>query len=63
MPSSALLAWIEPRCGGFLAAFVGGEATSREPATRMCPSSQSAREWVEAEAAILGAPVEWQRNE
>jgi hypothetical protein len=64
MPKSGkLLAWIEPRCDGFLAAFVGGGATDRQPAMRICPSPQAAREWVEAEAAILDTPVEWERPE
>ena len=34
-----LLAWIEPRSGDeFLAAFVGGAATERAPATELCAS-------------------------
>jgi hypothetical protein len=53
------LAWIEPRCGAYLAAFVGGGATERHPATQVYPSSEEARRWVEAEAAALNVPVEW----
>jgi hypothetical protein len=54
-----VLAWVELRCGGFLAAFVGGGALDRGPATRVCPSPEAAREWVEDEAAALSVPVEW----
>jgi hypothetical protein len=54
-----VLAWVEPRCGKYLAAFVGGGAAGRQPATQACPSPEAAREWVEAEAAALNVPVEW----
>jgi hypothetical protein len=57
---SRLLAWVEPRNDvEFLAAFVGGAATTRAPATQLCVSSAEARQWVEDEAAEVGLPVEW----
>jgi hypothetical protein len=57
---SRLLAWVEPqRDNGFLAAFVGGAATRRAPATQVCLSLEEARHWVEGEAAEFGLPVEW----
>ena len=58
--SGKLLAWIEARADDeFLAAFVGGEAPKRRPATRLCSSPGEARCWVEQQAAALGVPVEW----
>jgi hypothetical protein len=42
-----------------VAAFVGGAATKRVPAMQLCASSEEARQWVEAEAAEFGLPVEW----
>jgi hypothetical protein len=47
-----LLAWIEPgddenEC---VAAFVGGSAPDRPPATRVCATPNEARKWVETEA-------------
>ena len=60
MPQSGkLLAWVEPTNGDFLAAYVGGAATKRWPATQLCASSDEARRWVEHDAAKLGVPVEW----
>jgi hypothetical protein len=57
---SKLLAWVEPQNGQeVLAAFVGGAATKRAPATQLCASSAEARKWVEDEAAAIGLPVEW----
>lgn len=57
---SKLLAWVEPRNDEeFLAAFVGGAATQRAPATQLCASPAEARQWVEGEASELGLPVEW----
>jgi hypothetical protein len=57
---SKLLAWIEPqRDDEFLAAFVGGSATERAPATQICASRAEARRWVEDEAAEFGLSVEW----
>ena len=57
---SKLLAWIEPRNDEmFLAAFVGGAATKRRPATNLCTSPDEARQWIEDEAAEMGLPVEW----
>jgi hypothetical protein len=59
--SGKLLAWIEP--GGdddeLVAAFVGGGAPDRAPATRVCATPDEAREWVETEAYALGVPVHW----
>ncbi|HME20437.1 MAG TPA: hypothetical protein VKI44_03600 [Acetobacteraceae bacterium] len=61
MPQSGkLLAWIEPHGGDeVLAAYVGGAAPTRQPATRRCASPGEGRQWVEQEAAVLGLPVEW----
>jgi hypothetical protein len=61
MPQSTrLLAWVEPRGDrAFLAAFVGGAAATRRPATQLCDSPELAREWVEDQAAEVGLPVEW----
>jgi hypothetical protein len=57
---SKLLAWVEPQSDDeFVAAFVGGAATKRVPAMQLCASSEEARQWVEAEAAEFGLPVEW----
>jgi hypothetical protein len=57
---SKLLAWIEPRGDAeFLAAFVGGAATKRVPAMRVCPTHDEARRWVEQEAAEFRLPIEW----
>jgi hypothetical protein len=58
--SSKLLAWVEPKDDDeFLAAYVGGAATKRWPATQLCASPDEARRWVEHDAAELGVPVEW----
>jgi hypothetical protein len=54
-----LCAWIEKRCNGFLAAFVGEDACARLPATRLFASPDEARQWVEVEAAAFGLPVKW----
>jgi hypothetical protein len=54
-----LLAWIEPQDDEYLGAIVGGGAPRRAPATRVCRSAEEARQWVEAQAAALGVPVEW----
>ena len=57
---SKLLAWVQPQNDDeFVAAFVGGAARQRMPATRICASVDKAREWVEHEAAEFGLPVEW----
>lgn len=57
---SKLLAWVEPMGNdAFLAAFVGGAATARAPATQLCASPEEARQWVNNEAADFGLPVEW----
>jgi hypothetical protein len=67
-PNGKLRAWIDRQHGGrFLAAFIGvatlpdgGTAVAdREPATRVCCSSDMARQWVEKEATEFGLPVEW----
>ena len=59
-PRTKLLAWVEPRNDAeFLAAFVGGAATQRAPATQLCASAAEARQWVEDEAAEFGLPVQW----
>ena len=62
-----LLAWITPCADNdYVAAFVSVEpatgsapATRSEPATCHAPSPEEARQWVEAEAATLGATIEW----
>jgi hypothetical protein len=55
-----LLAWVEPQGDDeVVAAFVGGAARQRAPATQVCGSVSEAREWVEHEAAEFGLPVEW----
>ena len=62
MPTSKLLAWIEPRNGDreYTAAFVSFlTASQRAPGTRRCGSVDEARQWVEREAAAFGVPVEW----
>ena len=60
MPTSPkLLAWIDPRNNGVLAAFIGAGATGSEPATRVCRSADEAREWIEAQATALNVGVEW----
>ena len=57
---SKLLAWVEARRDEeFVAAFVGGAATKRAPATQICASPEEARQWIEDEAAEFGLPVEW----
>ena len=58
--SSKLLAWVEShRHQEFLAAYVGGAATKRRPATQLCASLDDARQWVEHEPAALGLTVAW----
>jgi len=58
--SDTLLAWVRPDGDGeFLASFVGGAATKRRPATQLCGSLDRARQWIENEAAQIGAPIEW----
>jgi|KBSSwiStaDraftv2_1062776.scaffolds.fasta_scaffold7144752_1 hypothetical protein len=60
MPTSPkLLAWIDPRNNGVLAAFIGAGATGSRPATRVCRSADEAREWIEAQATALNVGVEW----
>jgi|GEM_PF-3292406 len=57
--SGKLLAWIEPCGDDVLAAYVGGAASTRQPATLRCASPDEGRQWVEQEAATLGIPIEW----
>jgi hypothetical protein len=55
-----LLAWIEAGADReFVAAFVGGGATRRLPATRLCASQDEARCWIDQQALSLGLPIEW----
>lgn len=63
-----LLAWIEPYGSGeFMGAFVGEHAVldppspgpRRAPATKLCPSPEEARQWVENQAMALGLPIKW----
>jgi hypothetical protein len=57
---SKLLAWIAPRRDEFVAAIVGAAAASvRAPATQLCASHDEAKQWIENEAAAIGAPIEW----
>jgi len=58
--TSKLLAWVKPfgDCE-YLASFVGGGATERPPAKQLFNSPSEARQWVEGEAAQIGAPIEW----
>ena len=57
---SKLLAWVEPQSDeAFVAAFVGGAAPQRVPATQVCASPEEAREWIEHQAAEFDLPVEW----
>jgi hypothetical protein len=67
-PCGKLRAWIERYSEDkYLAAFIGVAAlpgghmvpAGRPPATQICSSSNSARQWVESEAAAFGLPVEW----
>ncbi len=62
-PVGKLRAWVETRCGGFLGAFVGDNATTRTPATRLCASAEEAMRWIEVEAQAFGLPVEWVNRE
>jgi hypothetical protein len=56
-----LLAWIERRDGDEVEAAIVAAATAarRAPATQRCSSPSEAKQWVEDEAAALGAPIEW----
>ena len=55
-----LLAWIEPRGGGYLAAFVAkAELERRAPAIQQFRSQDEARQWVLKEAEAVRARVEW----
>ena len=55
----ALRAWVEPQGDQTLAAFIGLHETRRAPATRLFPSANEARKWIETEAAAIGLPVRW----
>ncbi|MEJ0015285.1 MAG: hypothetical protein WDN25_01730 [Acetobacteraceae bacterium] len=58
--TASLLAWIETRGGNaFLAAYNGACAHNREPATRLCGTTDEARSWLESEAKALGLPITW----
>jgi hypothetical protein len=58
--SNKLLAWVKPHGDrGFLASFVGGAATKRPPATQLFGSPDEAHQWIQGEAAQIGAPIEW----
>ncbi|MEA2742275.1 MAG: hypothetical protein QOF90_2794 [Acetobacteraceae bacterium] len=68
VPSGRLRAWIERYSDDkYLAAFIGVAVlpggsvapAERPPATHICSSSNSARQWVENEAMAFGLPVEW----
>ena len=67
-PNGKIRAWIEQYPENkYLAAFIGVAVTAggqmvparRPPATNICSSPHSARQWVEKEAAAFGLPVEW----
>jgi hypothetical protein len=55
----ALRAWTEAKGQTVLAAYVGVEAPTRAPATRVFSSEAEAQRWVETEAQVLGVPVVW----
>jgi len=60
MPHGKIIAWIEQKGSDrYQAAFVGGAATQRLPATQECTSHDDARQWIEAEADALGVPIQW----
>lgn len=54
-------AWIQPLDhGDFLAAFVEVNAPTQDlPVTKRCSSPDSAKRWIEAQAAAFGLPIEW----
>ena len=56
-----LLAWIEQhREDAFLASFVAAAtANIRAPASKLCCSHQTAREWIEGQAVAFDAILEW----
>jgi len=64
-----LLAWTEQsEKDTVLAAFIGEGALphhgreGRAPAIRQTSSFEEARQWVEAQAKLLGLPVQWLEN-
>jgi len=67
LSTAKLLAWTETAGGNEVtAAYVGGPAVSgafgmsrRPPARTVHPSLESARAWIEKEAATIGLPIEW----
>jgi hypothetical protein len=58
MMERKLIAWITTGQHGLEAAFVA-EGTKREPARRIFPNVEHARQWIEHEAAVLQASVKW----
>jgi hypothetical protein len=62
MSGGGLVAWIEPKGGHFMVAFVSAKTRwFRDPATRLFSAVEEARHWVEQEAAGLGGvPVLWE---
>ena len=59
-----IVAWIEPyHPRGVVASFVARDVSrTRRPATKLCPSPESAKQWIEAEAKALDASVEWKKG-
>jgi hypothetical protein len=64
MSGRGLVAWIEPKDGHYVAAFVSAKTRwLRDPATRLFSAVEEARRWVGQEAAALGGvPVVWERQ-
>jgi hypothetical protein len=62
-----LRAWIEPRGGKVVAAFIGVMPPTwenpRDPATRTFASLEDTRRWVEADGRPLALPVEWMKHD
>ena len=64
MITGKIRAWIEHCAQGVIVAFiaVSGEDNAplkRPPGTRHFASSEEAKQWIEAEAQVLGVPIEW----
>ena len=64
MSGRGLVAWIEPKDGHYVAAFVSAKTRwLRDPATRLFSAVEEARRWVEQQAAALGGvPVVWENQ-
>lgn len=58
MSEERLLAWLEPRLDGYIAAFIA-QGTTRQPARRWFATEEEARSWVYTEASAFEAIVTW----